>query len=65
MDDMSTLSIPEDWTPKQAQAVYEIASTLAQSVWELCDRQLIGIYRHELLGNPSVDPDNEAEETNP
>ena len=58
---MSTLStrftphLPDDWTPEQALAVYELLSDLAEAIWSRYEIPLL-----ELL-KPDIDQDNHAQ----
>ena len=43
-----TLSLPDDWTPEQALAVYELLTELAEIVWNHYEIALIELLSPEL-----------------
>ena len=47
-----TLQLPDDWTPEQALAVYELLHELAETIWNRYEIPLI-----ELLAPPCNDHD--------
>jgi len=56
------LLIPDDWTPEQAQAVFEILDDLRERIWEQYARSLQELYRQPRLPNETdprfvIDPD--------
>jgi hypothetical protein len=58
---MSTLAsrftpqLPDDWTPEQALAVYDLLNDLAEAIWKRYEIPLI-----ELLA-PEIEPQNTAQ----
>jgi hypothetical protein len=50
-----TLHLPDDWTPEQALAVYELLQDLAESIWIRYEVPLT-----ELL-KPDIDQDDDAQ----
>ena len=55
LDSRLTLALPDDWTPEQALAVYELLSELAETVWNHYEIPLI-----ELLA-PKLDQDQSSQ----
>ena len=45
---MSTLQIPQHWSPEQALAVYDFLNELAQGIWDRYEMQLLELIRPEL-----------------
>ena len=41
LSELFTLQLPDDWTPEQALAVYELLNDLAEAIWNRYDRVLI------------------------
>ncbi len=52
-----TLLPPEDWTPEQALAVYEVLSQLAEMVWNRYEIALIDLLVPELDQDPASQPE--------
>ena len=52
-----TLLLPEDWTPQQALAVYELLSELAETVWNRYEIALIDLLVPELDQDPASQPE--------
>ena len=54
---MSTLQIPQHWSPEQALAVYDFLNELSQCIWDRYEAQLLELMRLELYGNayPQLD----------
>jgi hypothetical protein len=50
-----TLQLPDDWTPEQALAVYDLLNDLAEAIWKRYEIPLI-----ELLA-PEIEPQNTAQ----
>lgn len=48
---MSTLRIPQGWSPEQALAVWELLDAITQCVWERYDVQLVELIRDDLYGD--------------
>jgi hypothetical protein len=58
--------IPDDWTPREALAVYEFIDEIRDAIWDRYELELIEIMQAELSTNPadwgeesSEDPDDE------
>jgi hypothetical protein len=49
--------LPDDWSPQQALAVYELLSELAESVWNRYEIALIDL----LVPEPDQDPASQPE----
>jgi hypothetical protein len=47
-----TVQVPDDWTPQQALAVYDLLHELAETIWDRYEIPLIG-----LLAPPCNDKD--------
>ena len=47
-----TVQVPDDWTPEQALAVYDLLHELAEAIWDRYESPLI-----ELLTPPGNDKD--------
>ncbi|MCH9675166.1 MAG: hypothetical protein K0U93_27235 [Gammaproteobacteria bacterium] len=47
--------VPDDWTPEQALAAFDLANALAELIWQRYDRQML-----PLLANDTRD-DNQLE----
>ena len=45
---MSTLQLPQHWSPEQALAVYDLLNELAQSIWDRYELQLLELIRPQL-----------------
>ena len=43
-----TLPLPDDWTPEQALAVYELLNQLAESIWKGYELQLLELLAPEI-----------------
>ena len=52
-----TLRLPDDWTPQQALAVYELLKELADTLWNRYERVLIEQLRGDLDEDDSTQPD--------
>ncbi len=52
-----TLQLPEDWTPEQALAVYELLNALAESVWISYEPQLVQLIVSEIQQDDAPQPD--------
>jgi len=52
-----TLTIPNDWTPEQALAAYELVDTLREAIWSRYELQLIEQMQQERLSTFPVDDD--------
>ena len=46
-----TVDIPIDWTPAQADAVFEFLSLLATAIWDAYDEKLTEIAQAQLLAS--------------
>jgi hypothetical protein len=60
---MSTLQIPQHWSPEQALAVYDFLNELSHCIWNRYEVQLLELMRLELYGNDPLqldlfDPDD-------
>ncbi len=60
---MSTLQIPQHWSPEQALAVWELLDEIVRLVWDRYELQLLELIRPELYGDDSnqldlFDPDD-------
>lgn len=44
---MHPLNIPEDWSPEQALAVYQLLTDLSHQLWERYQLQLIPLLQSE------------------
>jgi len=51
------LTIPDDWTPVQALAVYEMIDALQEAIWARYDLQLIELLKEERTTTFVVDDD--------
>jgi len=51
-DEPFTVQVPDDWTPEQALAVYDLLHELAEAIWDRYEIPLIG-----LLAPPCNDQD--------
>ena len=51
------LTIPDDWTPAQALAVYEMIDALQEVIWARYDLQLIELLKEERTTTFVVDDD--------
>ncbi len=51
------LTIPDDWTPAQALAVYEMIDALQEAIWARYDLQLIELLKEERTTTFVVDDD--------
>jgi hypothetical protein len=47
LSELFTLRLPDDWTPEQALAVYELLTDLAEAVWNRYELVLIEQWRGE------------------
>jgi hypothetical protein len=55
--------IPDDWTPEQAQAVYELLDDLREVIWAHYQLPLQDLYRQQRLPAPQADhPETEGDE---
>ena len=45
---ISTLQIPQHWSPEQALAVYDFLNELAQYIWDRYEMQLLELIRPDL-----------------
>ena len=45
LSELFTLRLPDDWTPEQALAVYELLTDLAEAVWNRYELVLIEQWR--------------------
>jgi len=52
-----TLTIPNDWTPEQALAAYELVDALREAIWSRYELQLIEQMQQERLSTFPVDDD--------
>ena len=52
-----TLSLPDDWTPQQALAVYELLSALSEAVWNRYEIALRELLVPELEQDDASQPD--------
>jgi hypothetical protein len=52
-----TLRLPDDWTPAQALAVYELLTDLADAIWNRYELALIEHLRSERDYGDSSQPD--------
>jgi hypothetical protein len=43
-----TLPLPDDWTPEQALAVYDLLNDLAESIWNRYELQLLELVAPEI-----------------
>lgn len=57
------LLIPDDWTPEQAQAVFEVLDDLRERIWEHYALTLQELYRQQRLPDETnqPSPDDPAE----
>ena len=51
---LRTLELPDDWSPAQALAVWELLNELADRIWARYELALVGLIRSDLL--PEHDP---------
>ncbi len=51
------LSIPDDWTPAQALAVYEMIDALQEAIWARYGLQLTELLKEERVTTFMVDDD--------
>ena len=56
-DRRATLVIPDDWTPEQALAVYELLQGLTEIVWRRYDLAIIDLIAPEPDQNDTNQPD--------
>ena len=54
---MSTLPLPDDWTPEQALAVYELLNQLAETIWNRYEIPLIELLVPEYNDNDPSQPE--------
>jgi hypothetical protein len=52
-----TLNLPDDWTPEQALAVYELLTELAEIVWNHYEIPLIELLSPELNEDDASQPE--------
>jgi|AMFO01.1.fsa_nt_gi hypothetical protein len=52
-----TLTIPNDWTPEQALAAYELVDALREAIWSRYELQLIEQMQQERLSTFPIDDD--------
>lgn len=52
-----TLNLPDDWTPEQALAVYELLTELAEIVWNHYEVPLIELLSPELNEDDASQPE--------
>jgi len=52
-----TLALPDDWTPQQALAVYELLDALRERVWDCYELQLIELLAPEIEEDDASQPD--------
>ena len=52
-----TLNLPDDWTPEQALAVYELLTELAEIVWNHYEIPLIELLSPELNEDDPSQPE--------
>ena len=52
-----TLRLPDDWTPEQALAVYELLSELAETIWNHYEIPLLELLAPELDQDDASQPD--------
>jgi hypothetical protein len=45
---LRTLEIPDDWSPEQALAVWELLNALADRIWACYETQLVALLRADL-----------------
>ena len=50
-------TLPEDWTPQQALAVYEVLTALSETVWNRYEMALIELLASELDQHNASPPD--------
>jgi hypothetical protein len=55
--ELFTLRLPDDWTPEQALAVYELLTDLAEAVWNRYELVLIEQWRGERDQGDDSPPD--------
>jgi len=56
-DSRVTLALPDDWTPEQALAVYELLTELAEIVWNRYEIPLIELLSPELSEDDASQPE--------
>jgi hypothetical protein len=49
------LPLPDDWTPEQALAVYELLNDLAEAIWSRYEVPLTELHK------PDIDQDDDAQ----
>ncbi len=52
-----TLRLPDEWTPQQALAVYELLNALAEAIWNRYDTVLIEQLAGDLEPDEAAQPD--------
>ena len=52
-----TLRIPDDWTPAEALAVYELLNELAETIWNRYEVALLEHLRGECDSGDTAQPD--------
>lgn len=52
-----TLNLPDDWTPEQALAVYELLTELAEIVWNHYEVPLIELLSPEINEDDASQPE--------
>ena len=52
-----TLHLPDDWTPEQALAVYELLTDLAEALWSRYEAPLTELLKPDLEQDDEVQPD--------
>ena len=57
LSELFTLRLPDDWTPEQALAVYELLTDLAEAVWNRYELVLIEQWRGERDQGDDSPPD--------
>jgi hypothetical protein len=59
---MNTFKVPDDWTPAQALAVYELISALRESIWEHHGLKIQEQLQTERRSKPDIfDDDSDGE----
>ena len=58
---IKSFHIPDDWTPEQALAAYELLSELSDIVWDAHHEAIIELYQQHTPPEPEYDDDAEPE----
>jgi hypothetical protein len=57
LSELFTLRIPDDWTPQQALAIYELLNELAETIWNRYEVDLLEHLRSDCDHGDTAQPD--------